>query len=315
VLAVVMRKVGEALGVVLAVTLGSAALLNLIPGSAADVILGPNASKEQIATLSRQLGLDKPFWQRYWDWIVGCLHGDLGTSVQKGTPVTGVIRDGLPVTLEIAILSLALSLLVAIPIAIVCAARRESPIDRGLRGLCSGLLSAPSFVSCVVLTIILSTQLNVLPSFGWVAIDDNLSENLKHAGLSVIALILVIAPLFVRVLRADLIAVLSEDFILSARARGLPDRYIMFRHALRPASTSLFTLTGLVFGFLVGGSIILETFFSLPGLGNAIGQAVNAKDLPVIQGVVVLMAILYVVVNGLVDVGIRVLDPRTGTDS
>ncbi len=305
------NKIGEAIVVLLLVTLGTSALVNLIPGSPAVLILGDFATPDAIATLNKQYGFNDPFFQRYWDWLKDAVHGNLGLSIQSRQPVTHVLASHLPVTLELAILTLVISLLIAVPLAMVCAARAGGLLDRVVTSLSSALQSIPTFVGCVVLAEIFSNKLEIFPTFGLVPLNKSISQNLDHAALAVIVLVLTTLPIFIRVLRADLVSVLREDYVLAARARGLPDRYIMLRHALRPASLSLFTLTGLVFGYLVGGTVILETFFALPGIGQSVATAVSGKDLPVVQGAVVVLALTYLVLNTIVDLGLAVIDPQS----
>jgi peptide/nickel transport system permease protein len=306
-----VNKVAEAIVVLFLVTLGTAGLVNLIPGSPALLILGSYATPSSIATLNKQYGFNRPFFDRYWSWLTGALHGNLGNSIQSQEPVTHILQSALPVTLEIALLALVISLLIAIPLALVCAARDGSLLDRAVTGVSSALQAIPTFVGCVVLAELFSNKFHVFPTFGWTPLSQDPGQNLLHVALPVIVLVLVTTPLFLRVLRADLVAVLREDYVLSARARGLPDWYIMLRHALRPASVSLFTLTGLVFGYLVGGVVILETFFALPGIGQAVATAVSGKDLPVVQGAVVVFALTYLVLNTLVDLGLALIDPQS----
>jgi len=304
-------KIGDGLIIIFLVTLGTSSLTSLIPGDPTAFILGDNPSPQAIAILHKQYGLNEPFWPRYWLWIRHAFEGNLGTSILTNQSVTHTLQTHVPVTLEIAIITLILSLVIAVPLALLCAARAEGRLDRTITAISSALLSIPSFVACTVLAVLVAKEIKVLPTFGWVYFTTDPVQNLRHAALPVIVLVLAVAPLFLRVLRADLVAVLREDFVLAARARGMSDRYIMIRHALRPASFSLFTLTGLVFGFLVGGSIILETYFSIPGIGQIVGQAVQGKDLGVIQGVVVVMSIAYLVLNTLIDFSYRFIDPQS----
>ncbi len=292
------------------VTMATAGLSDLVPGSPAALILGDASQPEAVAALNAEYGWDDPFFARYWDWLVGALQGDLGKSVQSGRSVTSLLAERIPITLEIAILSLVLSLTLSIVLALVCAARRDGVIDRTLTVLASASIAVPSFVGCVVLAHLLSAQAGLFPTLGWVPPEQDLGANLRHVGLPVLVISLHVTALFLRVLRADVVSALGEDYVLAARARGLPESYILIRHVLRPASLSLLTLAGLVFGFLFGGSIIVEVFFAIPGLGSLVSQAVAGKDLPVVQGVVVIVAVVYVIVNALVDAGIMLLDPR-----
>lgn len=304
------RRLGQAIAVIILVTMATAALTDLIPGSPAALILGDTSQPEAVAALNAQYGWDRPFFVRYWDWLLAALRGDLGDSIQSGRPVTGLLAERIPITLEIAVLSLALSLVLAVALALVCAAHPDSILDRALTALASASIAVPSFVGCVVFAQVLSAQAGWFPTFGWTPVSDSLTDNLLHAGLPVIVIATHVAALFLRVLRADLVSMLSEDYVLAARARGLPEPFILLRHVLRPASLSLLTLAGLVFGYLIGGSIIVEVFFAIPGLGGLVSQAVAGKDLPVVQGVVVMVAVVYLIVNALVDIGIMLLDPR-----
>jgi peptide/nickel transport system permease protein len=309
------RKLIQSAVVLVAVTLLVQVLTDLMPGSAADTIVGDTNNKEAIAAINAEYGLDDPFWSRYWDFVTNALQGDLGRSIQSRETVTSTLMKNLPVTVEIAVLALLLALLIAIPVAMYCAAREGSVVDRVATGLASTLIAIPSFVTCVILTTVLAIQAGLFPSYGWVPISTDVGQHFQHAALPILVLALSCSPIFLRVLRADLVSTLREDFVLAARAKGLPDTYIMMRHALRPASLSLFTLTGLIFGFLLGGSIIIETYFSLPGIGQVVSQSVGTKDLPIVQGVVVLVALVFLVINTLVDFGYRFLNPQAGMDS
>jgi peptide/nickel transport system permease protein len=307
----VARKLGEALVVLVLVTLATQLLTDLIPGSPAALILGDTSNKDAVAKLNQEYGFDKPFFDRYWLWLRHAFHGQFGVSVQSNETVNHILLQRLPVTLEIATATIVLALLVSVPVAMFCAAREQSVVDRLVTLVSSVMFGVPTFVGSVILFELLANQTRLLPTFGWVALSANVGENIHHAILPVLISSLGVTALFTRVLRADLVTVLREDFVLSARAKGLPDRYILLRHALRPASRSLFTMTGLIFGFLLGGSVIVENYFSLPGVGQAVAQAVNGKDLPVVQGVVVLVALVFLVLNTLVDLGLILIDPQT----
>jgi peptide/nickel transport system permease protein len=307
----ISKKLGEMIIVLLLVTGGTAALSDLIPGSPSILILGEFATPQAIAELDKQYGFSLPFWERYWHWLQHAVQGDFGRSVQSRQSVVHVIATHLPVTLELAVATLVLSLLIAVPLAMLCALRAESLLDRIVTGLSSAVIAIPSFVSCVVLAVIFANTLHLFPNFGWVPLTQDLGQNLWHATLPITVLTLSTTQLFIRVLRPDLVSVLREDYILAARVRGMPDSYIMLRHALRPACLSLFTLTGLVFAYLVGGTIVLETYFALPGVGQVVAVAAAGKDLPLVQGIVVIMAFIYLFLNTMVDLGLAVLDPES----
>jgi peptide/nickel transport system permease protein len=292
------------------VTLGTSALVNLIPGSPATLILGENATSAAIDALNAQYGFNRPFWERYWDWVRDALGGSLGNSIQSRRPVVQVLTSHLPVTLEIAILTITISLLIAVPLALICAARADGPLDKAVTAVASALQSIPTFVASVVLSYVLSNRLRLLPTFGWTPLTHDLIGNLRHAAMAVCVLVLTITPLFIRVLRTDLASILREDYVLAAMAKGMTDRYIMVRHVLRPACVSLLTLSGLVFGVLIGGSVIVENVFALPGIGQAVATAVSGKDLPVVQGAVIVMALTFLVLNAIVDAGVAIVDPQ-----
>lgn len=306
----VATKLGQAVLVLILVSFGTTLLLGLIPGSAALLILGPSASSAAIARFNAQHGYDRPLFVRYGDWLSHALHGDLGNSIQSNTPVLHLIGQALPVTAEIAILAMLLALAIAIPLACAAAARAGGIADRLITGLASVLISVPAFVSSVLLLYLISVRARILPPNGWVALSSSVPDNIRHAALPVLTLVLAVLPLFLRVLRGDIVAVLNENYVMTARARGLPEWYILLSHVLRPASRSLLTVSGLSFGYLFGGSIIVETYYAVPGLGQLTWNSVSGKDVPVVQGIVVLAAVTFVVVNGIIDVLAGVIDPR-----
>lgn len=306
----ILRKLAEAIPVLLLVSIATAALTDLIPSSPGRMVLGEFASEERVQEFNEQVGANDPFLERYWSWLSGAVRGDLGNSWISNRPVTGIIVDALWPTVEIAAVTLVCSLLIAIGAALLAASRPSTRTDRAVSGAGSVLQAVPSFVAAVVVTRVIAVQLNWLPPLGWVPLGDGLVPHLKSLAMPVIVLVAVTAPLLYRVLRADLVDVLQQDFVLSARARGLSDRYVLLRHALRPASKSLLTLTGLMFGFLIGGSIIVETFYVIPGLGGLVARAMDSQDVIVLQGVVLFVAAAYLVINTAVDVLQTVLDPR-----
>ncbi|MFG1943931.1 ABC transporter permease [Nonomuraea sp. NPDC048826] len=305
------RRAAHLLAVLLLVTLAAAALVDLIPGSPSAAILGPTATPEQLAELDAEYGFDRPFPVRYLDWAGGLLTGDLGRSIQSGQPVLGTILERLPVTLEIALLAVGLSLLVAVPLGVYSGARVGGPLDRVVTAAASALMSIPVFVAGVVLIYLLALTTGWFPVSGWAPLSAGLAENLRFAFLPAVALAVGETPTLLRLLRGDVVATLREDFVRTAATRGLPRRYILFRHVLRPSALPLVTMAAVVFGRLLAGSVVVESLFALPGLGGLALQSIPAKDIPVIQGLVVLVAITYVLVNMVVDLGYTALDPRT----
>ena len=305
-----LQRVGYALLVILLVTFGVRALMSLAPGSIAEVILGESATPENVAALEQNLGLDQPFLVQYLEWLVNGIQGDLGTSPLTHMAVSDSIMQRLPVTLELAALALVIALAVAIPLAVLSAALPNSPLDRGINAVTSVFLSIPAFVAGPVLVYIFAVQLGILPALGWVPITDNAGLNLRSAILPAVAVALTEIAAFHRVLRADLIGTLREDYVAAARAKGMRPSYVMFRHAFRPSSFSLLTISGLSLARLIGGTIIVEALFVLPGLGQLISTAIIQRDVITVQGVVTFIAVAFVVINMLVDVCYGLIDPR-----
>jgi peptide/nickel transport system permease protein len=313
-----MPPVGRAIGrrllygipVLFIVTLGAAALSEFMPGSPAQAILGDQATPEQITALNDRYGFNEPILERYWDWLGSALHGDLGMTVFEDAYVAPLLVQRLLVTGEIALLALAMSLAVAIPLALIAAYRRGGVVDRAAHSISSALLSVPSFVSVVILALIFTSWLGWFPATGWVSLRDNVIDNLRYAFLPALALAVYESAFFYRVLRSDLNSTLREDFVLVARAKGLSRSYILRRHVLRMSLGSLITVFGLSLGRLLGGAVIAETFFAVPGLGALAVSAVSQKDLGVLQGIVALAVVVYVVVFILVDLAYAWVDPR-----
>ena len=297
--------------VLLLVTFGSMLLVDLTPGDPAATILGESATPEQIAALRQQLGLDRPLLVRYGEWLANISHGDFGRSIRSQQPVLDAIVERVPVTLELAILALIMAFAVVIPLALYTAYRAGGRTDRTANVVTSGLVSMPPFLTALLLVFLFALTLRAFPATGWVRFVDDPLGNLRSAFLPALALALTEIAVLTRVLRSDLIATLQEDYILSAKAKGLPTRYVLLRHALRPSSFSLVTLAGLSLGRLIGGAVIVETLFALPGIGQLLVNATLAKDAVVVQGVVIFVALVYVALNVLTDLFYTILDPRT----
>ncbi|MFJ9127776.1 ABC transporter permease [Streptomyces sp. NPDC102340] len=307
----VVRRVGRSLLVILLVTIGVTLLLSLAPGSAAQVVLGPNATPEAVDALEARLGLDQPVWSQYGHWLAAGVRGDLGESPVTGQSVSEAIVERLPVTLELASLALVLALVVAVLLATVSAGRPGGPVDRSANALSSVFLSVPAFIAGPVLIYVFAVQAGWLPVSGWARVgEEGLGAHLRSAALPVVAIALTEIAAFHRLLRSDLVGTLREDFVEAARAKGLGRGHVMFRHALRPSSFSLVTLAGLSLGRLIGGTVVVESLFGLPGLGQLMASAITQRDVVMVQGVVVFVAVVYVLVNMLVDLSYQFIDPR-----
>ena len=296
--------------VFLLVTFGATALSDLMPGSAAEAILGGSATPQQIATLNAEYGFTKPVYVRYWDWLVNLLHGNMGVTLFSQQSVLAVLIDRASVTFELAFLAFAIALIIAIPLALVSALRPDGVVDSTLRGITSVILSIPSFVTVVVLGYLFTIALGWFPATGWEPPSAGILNNLHYAGLPVLCLFPYECAFFFRVARGEFISTLQEDFVLVARAKGLPTSYILTRHVLRPSLTPLLSFFGLSIGRLLGGSFIVENYFAVPGIGWTAVQAVGVKDIPTLQGILCLTVVVYIVVFILVDLGYALIDPR-----
>ncbi|SEP07461.1 ABC transporter permease [Trujillonella endophytica] len=304
------KRVVRALLVILFATFLVVALLSIAPGSLAVTLLGDAATPDAVAELEARLGLDEPLWEQYFGWLGDAVTGDFGTSLRTRQDVLDSVLERLPVTLELALLALVIALAVSVPMALAAANRPGSPIDRVSTFLASVGLALPAFVVAPVLVYFLSVQAGLFPVAGWERVGEGVGANLHHALLPAIAVAIPEIAAFQRLLRTDLDSTLHEDFISAARARGLSRSYILWRHALRPSSFSLVTLAGISFGRLIGGTVIVEAVFTLPGLGSLIAGSIASRDVIAVQGAVAFIVIAYVVINTLVDIGYGFLDPR-----
>lgn len=315
---IVIRKFVHLLLVVLIVTAITFVMLDYLPVSIAHEVAGSGASAGNIAAIRQQLGLDDPVLVRYARWVSGALRGELGLSLSSGEPVGAAIRSHLPVTLELISLAQLMALALALPAAIVSAWRAGSVFDRLCGTVGFGLTAIPNFVLAMILIYLFALRLKWFPATGYTPISDGLWGNLHGFLLPALAIALIEWVVLMRILRNDLIATLNEDFILLARAKGLPAWRIILRHALRPSCFSMITLLGLQVGNLIGGAVIIENLFALPGIGRLLVSGIFAQDYPMVTGCVLVMVIGYVAVNLLVDFSYGILDPRVrqreGTD-
>lgn len=308
----VLLSILELVVVLFLVSLGVFFLLSLVPGDPAVAVLGEGHAPEEYAALREQLGLDDPLLSRYGDWLGGVLTGDLGTSLvpPERTVVSGIM-SALPVSLEIALLGLAMALAIAIPLAMWSAYHQGGRADRLISAATFGLLSMPSFLLGILLIAVLVNTLGIFPRNQWVRLGDGIGGNLSHAFLPALTIALMEAAMFTRILRNDLVTTLREDFILAARARGMSPVRVLVSDALRPSSFSLVTVLGLSIGRLVGSTVIVEYLFSLPGMGKLVIDAANQGNYPMVQGAVLVIALIYVVSNTVIDGTYGHLDPRT----
>jgi len=304
------RRLFYLLPVLIAVSLLTFLIASLLPGDLAYTILGDQATPENVAALRHDMGLDEPIWWRYLGWLGHVLEGDLGRSFRTGQTVLQAVAERLPVSFELMLFAQIIALAVGVPLAIVCAARSGGPFDRFMTGTAFGMLSVPAFLSAILLIYLFAVELHWLPATGYIPFTEDPIGNLRFFVLPSLTLGLAEWPGIMRVLRSDMIAALQEDYITLAKAKGLKPSRILFVHALKPSSLTLITITGINIGRLMGGTVIVETIFALPGIGRLLVGAIGTRDLIILQGVVLCIACGYVLMNFVVDMLYAVIDPR-----
>jgi len=304
------RRLLYLLPVLLAVSLLTFLIASLLPGDLAYVILGDQATPEKIAALRHDMGLDQPIWWRYLGWLGHVLEGDFGRSFRTGQTVLQAVAERLPVSFELMLLAELGALAIGIPLAITCVVRSGSPFDRFVTGTAFSMLSLPAFLSAILLIYFFAVELRWLPATGYVPFSEDPLGNLRCFVLPALTLALGEWPVLMRVLRSDMIATLQEDYIAMARAKGLKPSRILLVHALKPSSLTLVTVTGINIGRLMGGTVIVESIFALPGIGRLLLGSIYTRDLIILQGVVLCVAVGYVLINFIVDMLYAVLDPR-----
>ncbi|MEL6685393.1 MAG: ABC transporter permease [Pseudomonadota bacterium] len=288
------------------------AVIEVIPGDPAAFMLGVNARPDTIAALRAEMGLDQPLITRYLDWVTGLLRGDFGQSWTYKTPVSELINDRIWVSLPLAIYALILSTLIAFPAGIYAASRRGGAGDVTIMGATQLGVAIPNFWFAMILVLIFAINLRWFSAGGFPGWSDP-SQAIKSLTLPAVALALPQAAILARVMRSSLLDMLGEDFIRTARAKGLSARQALWKHAVRNALIPVLTIIGLQFSFLLAGGIIIEQVFFLPGLGRLIFQSISARDLIVVESVVMLLVFTVIVVNFLVDLAYAAVDPRLRT--
>ena len=285
-------------------------VIEIVPGDPATYMLGINAQEDTIAALREELGLNTTKFERYWNWLSGMMVGDFGTSYTYRSPVSELIGDRIWVSLPLALIALTLSTAIAFPIGILAASRRGSVTDMSVMGATQLGVAIPNFWFAMILVLIFAINLRWFASGGFPGWDEGLFAGLKALTLPAIALALPQASILARVMRTSLLDTLSEDFVRTARAKGLSKAKALRRHALRNALIPVLTIIGLQFSFMLAGAIIIENVFYLPGLGRLIFQSISQRDLIVVESVVMLLVFAVILVNFLVDLTYALVDPR-----
>ena len=285
-------------------------VLEVLPGDPASIMLGVGAREDTLAALRAELGLDRPAWLRYFAWLGGLVTGDLGTSYTYSVPVAELIGERLAISLPLALLAIALSTAIAIPLGVLAAARRNKGADLAVGAFVQIGVAVPNFWFAMLLILLFAVFLGWLPAGGFAGWEEGLGPALRSLILPSAALALPQAAILTRVTRSSVLEVLGEDYVRTARAKGLSRRAALWRHAVRNALIPVVTIMGLQFSFLLAGTIIIENVFYLPGLGRLLFQAIAQRDLIVVKDLVVLLAGTVVVVNFCVDLLYAALDPR-----
>ncbi|MGB0507703.1 MAG: ABC transporter permease [Pikeienuella sp.] len=306
----VMKRLGSLCISLIVASLVIFACIEIVPGDPASFMLGMNAQPDTIEALRVELGLDQSLAQRYLGWVGGLLGGDMGTSYTYRSPVSDIVSDRLQVSLPLALYALTLTVVVAFPVGILAAARRGSATDIAVMGATQLGVAIPNFWFAILMVILFSINLRWFSAGGFPGWDAGIFSAMKALTLPAIALALPQASILARVMRSSLLDTLSEDYMRTARAKGLTRRQVLWRHALRNAMIPVLTIIGLQFSFLLAGAIIIENVFFLPGLGRLVFQAITQRDLIVVESVVMLLVFAVILVNFLVDVAYAWVDPR-----
>jgi peptide/nickel transport system permease protein len=305
------RRLLAALPVLWGVTFLTYVVMNLLPGDAAQELLGANATPAEVHQLEVQLHLNEPFWERYGTWLGGVFHGSLGTSLVNGEDVTTILGARLPVTVELLLYAFVVSIVLAVGLAVLVARWPNGIMDRVSLVISMMGLSVAPYVLALVLIYLFAVKVQWFPAIGYTPLSVSPVENIKSLTLPAIAIGFPLFAVYTRLLRADIVEQMQrEDYIVTARAKGVRPWPVLLRHALPNSMFGLITLVALNLGTLIGAAVIIEPIFSLPGVGAILVQSINDHDVPVVEGIVVIFAVVVVVANLLADILYAALDPR-----
>jgi len=305
------RRLAAAIAVLWGVTLLTFVVMNSLPGDAAQELLGANATPAEVHQLETKLGLQRPFLNRYGDWLHGVVTGHFGHSLSSGQSVGGILGQRLPVTFELIAYAFVISLAFSVPLALLAARSPNGIADRLSMLLSMAGLSIANYVLALVLVYVFAVKLAVLPAIGWVPPGQSVLQNIRSLTLPAVSIGLPLLCFYTRLLRADLLEQMrSQDYVLLARAKGVGPWRVLVRHALRNSLFGLITVVALNLGALLGATVIIEEIFALPGMGQQLLQAINNRDIPVVEGTVLVFAGIVVLANLVADILYAMLDPR-----
>ena len=285
-------------------------VLEILPGNAAQMLMGADASPEAVAALAAKLGLDQPAWTRYWHWVGGMLTGDLGNSYAYGSPVIDLVLERLALTIPLALMAMAFTTVLALIVGVTAAAKHNKLGDVGLMGLTQVGIAIPNFWFAILLILVFSVELQWFSAGGFDGWSEGILPGLKALLLPALSLAVVQAAILARITRSAVLEVMREDFVRTARAKGVSQRAVLWGHVLRNAMIPVVTVMGLQFSELLAGTIVVENVFYLPGLGKLIFQSISNRDVIVVRNCVMLLATMVVIVNFVVDVLYALIDPR-----
>ncbi|MGG0718612.1 ABC transporter permease [Robertmurraya massiliosenegalensis] len=285
-------------------------IIHLTPGDPATTMLGDEASTEKIQELRQQLGLNLPLYQQYLNWLLGVFQGDLGTSYFMRDPVTVAIIDHLGPTISLTIIAQIIALFIAIPVGIFAAKRRGTASDQTVMGFSLLAMSVPNFLLSLLLMLLIGVVLQWLPVAGYAPLQSGLWSHLQYLIMPGIALGAIQAALIARITRSSMLEVLNNSYIKSARAKGVKEKQIIYKHAFKNAFLPILTVIGQTFGGLIAGAVVAETIFNIPGIGQLTINSIERRDYPMIQGVIFFVAMAYVFINLVVDLLYGMIDPR-----
>ena len=310
-LAYILRRLVQMLPVLLLASFAIFAMIYAVPGGPVAVIVGENASQEEIAAAIQRYGLDRPMVVQYFDWLGRALTGDFGLSLHSRQPVLQLIGERLPATLQLALAAILVALVLGVPVAIASAVKPNSWLDRVLSGWSALALGVPTFWLGILLILLFAVELRWLPSASrYVPLWEAPLDALRSLALPALTLGVYVSGIFARFLRASLLGEARQDYVRTARAKGVPQRRTIWRHAFPNALIPVVTLCGVEFGYLLGGAVIVEQIYALPGLGRLTLDAISQRDYALVEGAVLFIAFNFLIVNLLVDLTYAALDPR-----
>ncbi|GAB4180778.1 MAG: ABC transporter permease [Thalassobaculales bacterium] len=307
----VARRLVQLLPVLIAASACIFAMIYAVPGGPVGVLVGENATPEQIAAVTAEFGLDRPVLVQYLDWLKRALAGDLGQSLHSREPVLKLIGERLPATLQLALMAVLIGLVIGVPLAVASALTHGTWIDRGLSGWSALALGVPTFWVGILLILLFAVELRLLPAASaFVPVWESPAQALRHSVLPAVTLGLYVSGIFARFLRGSLITELNADYVRTARSKGLAEGAIVVRHVMRNAMLPFITIVGIMLAGFIGGAVVTEAVFTYPGMGRLLIQAISSRDYPLIQGCILIILALYMLINLLVDVLYVYIDPR-----